>query len=311
MVYAAERAGAAGGRPHHRPAAGRALTVASSSPPDSSAWWRPASATFYLGLVLLGDGNDRPAEAERRSTIVGQLYARATGAATPPSPSCYMGINLGALISPFACGWVGEKVGWRLGFGLAGRGHDRRLDSIALGRQVPWASRPSPGNPCRPGGGSPGRSTACGASPRRGTTAVGGRDTGALAAAARPSRITAELISDARSGGPGARLGSHFLLAAARPWMVREEPQTFGRDSGSVPVLGVFWFAFEQAGSSLNLSRGQRQPMGAWIPVPASWFQLVQPFFIITLAPAFAWLWSGWGSASPPAPLSSLFACSS
>jgi POT family proton-dependent oligopeptide transporter len=35
---------------------------------------------------------------------------------------------------------------------------------------------------------------------------------------------------------------------------------------------------------------------------PASWYQLVQPFFIITLAPAFAWLWVRLGKREPSSP---------
>jgi POT family proton-dependent oligopeptide transporter len=65
----------------------------------------------------------------------------------------------------------------------------------------------------------------------------------------------------------------------------------------------VFWAAFEQAGSSLNLfaqRNTDRHVMG--FEFPASWFQFVQPFFIITLAPVFAWLWIRLGRREPPSP---------
>lgn len=32
----------------------------------------------------------------------------------------YMGVNAGAFLGIMLCGWVGEKVGWSYGFGLAG-----------------------------------------------------------------------------------------------------------------------------------------------------------------------------------------------
>ena len=32
----------------------------------------------------------------------------------------YMGVNAGAFIGIMLCGWVGEKIGWSYGFGLAG-----------------------------------------------------------------------------------------------------------------------------------------------------------------------------------------------
>ena len=32
----------------------------------------------------------------------------------------YMGVNAGAFLGILLCGYLGEKVGWRWGFGLAG-----------------------------------------------------------------------------------------------------------------------------------------------------------------------------------------------
>ena len=54
------------------------------------------------------------------SSIVGQLYKdddiRKDGAYT----IFYMGINAGAFLGILLCGYLGEKVGWHWGFGLAG-----------------------------------------------------------------------------------------------------------------------------------------------------------------------------------------------
>jgi POT family proton-dependent oligopeptide transporter len=49
----------------------------------------------------------------------------------------------------------------------------------------------------------------------------------------------------------------------------------------------VFWSAFEQAGSSLNLF-AQNDTRNYF---PASWFQSANALFIILLTPLFAWLW--------------------
>jgi POT family proton-dependent oligopeptide transporter len=54
------------------------------------------------------------------STIVGQLYPRGDIRRDAGFSIFYMGINTGALISPVICGYIGEKVSWRLGFGVAG-----------------------------------------------------------------------------------------------------------------------------------------------------------------------------------------------
>jgi POT family proton-dependent oligopeptide transporter len=62
----------------------------------------------------------------------------------------------------------------------------------------------------------------------------------------------------------------------------------------------LFWGGYEQAGSTLNLfaDRYTRLEM-LGISFPSSWFQSVQPFFLIALAPVFAWLWIRLGSRQP------------
>jgi POT family proton-dependent oligopeptide transporter len=65
----------------------------------------------------------------------------------------------------------------------------------------------------------------------------------------------------------------------------------------------LFWGAYEQAGSTLNLfaDRYTRLSMGGFT-FPSSWFQSVQPIFVILLAPVFAWLWLRLGSREPSSP---------
>jgi POT family proton-dependent oligopeptide transporter len=57
-------------------------------------------------------------------------------------------------------------------------------------------------------------------------------------------------------------------------------------------AAAVFWAGFEQASTSLNLvaQRLTNLTVAGW-DVPASWFQSINPLFIISLAPVFAWLW--------------------
>ena len=77
-----------------------------------------ADAFFFLGigLLIIGNGLFKP----NISSIVGQLYKdddiRKDGAYT----IFYMGINAGAFLGILLCGYLGEKVGWHWGFGLAG-----------------------------------------------------------------------------------------------------------------------------------------------------------------------------------------------
>jgi len=73
---------------------------------------------FYLGLTLLilGNGAFKP----NISSIVGQLYPNNSDKKDAGYTIFYMGINAGAFLGILLCGYVGEKVGWSYGFGLAG-----------------------------------------------------------------------------------------------------------------------------------------------------------------------------------------------
>jgi len=68
-------------------------------------------------------------------------------------------------------------------------------------------------------------------------------------------------------------------------------------------VASLFWGAYEQAGSTLNLfaDRYTRLEMFG-VSFPSSWFQSVPPVFVIILAPVFAWLWIRLGSREPSVP---------
>jgi proton-dependent oligopeptide transporter, POT family len=75
---------------------------------------------FLLALVtlILGSGAFKP----NISTQVGALYAPGDPRRDRAYSIFYLGINLGAFLAPLVCGTLGEKVGWRYGFGAAGIG---------------------------------------------------------------------------------------------------------------------------------------------------------------------------------------------
>jgi POT family proton-dependent oligopeptide transporter len=72
---------------------------------------------FYgaLALLITGNGFFKP----NISTIVGSLYPAGSPKRDGGFTIFYMGINLGAAMSPLVCGYVGETYGWHYGFGLA------------------------------------------------------------------------------------------------------------------------------------------------------------------------------------------------
>lgn len=73
---------------------------------------------FYLGifLLILGNGAFKP----NISSIVGGLYPKDSEKKDSAYTIFYMGINAGAFLGILLCGYIGEKVGWSYGFGLAG-----------------------------------------------------------------------------------------------------------------------------------------------------------------------------------------------
>lgn len=68
-----------------------------------------------LALLIAGNGFFKP----NISTIVGSLYPQGSPKRDGGFTIFYMGINLGAAMSPLLCGYIGETYGWHYGFGLA------------------------------------------------------------------------------------------------------------------------------------------------------------------------------------------------
>ncbi|MEL6810441.1 MAG: peptide MFS transporter [Bacteroidota bacterium] len=77
-----------------------------------------ADMFFYigLGLLIIGNGLFKP----NISSMVGQLYKTQGKEKDAGYTIFYMGINAGAFLGILLCGYIGEKVGWHYGFGLAG-----------------------------------------------------------------------------------------------------------------------------------------------------------------------------------------------
>ena len=67
-------------------------------------------------------------------------------------------------------------------------------------------------------------------------------------------------------------------------------------------AASIFWSVFEQAGSTLNLfAQRNTHTIAFGFAFPPSWFQSMEPFFLIVLAPVFAWLWLRLGTRDPRA----------
>ena len=261
----------------------------------------PSTTLFYLGLVaiVLGTGLLKP----NISAIVGELYRDQPGARRDAGFSIfYMGINLGATVAPFVSGTVGETLSYRWGFFTAGAAMlvgllQYRLTGHYLGDAglVPQGSTPQERS-------------------RSAKLLGGGLALLAVAIALVGSgvvRVNADQLAD----GLGKIMG---LLAVVFFGAVL----LFGKlDAGEKKRVGViivfficaslFWAGFEQAATTFNLfarDLTDRSLFGSFFEShehPASWYQSVNPIYIILLSPFFAWMWVALGrrNLDPSAPL--------
>ena len=73
---------------------------------------------IYTGLTLLvfGSGFFKP----NMTSIISEMYKNHQHKKDGAYTIFYMGVNSGAFLGILLCGYLGEKVGWSIGFGLAG-----------------------------------------------------------------------------------------------------------------------------------------------------------------------------------------------
>jgi proton-dependent oligopeptide transporter, POT family len=232
---------------------------------------------FFAGLVLIvaGTGLLKP----NISSMVGQLYAAGDQRRDAGFSIFYMGINTGALIAPIICSYLGEKVAWHWGFGAAALGMTLGVVQYVLGGKRL---------------GQAGLMTA----PPEDAGATWAKVLAVIAA----GTLLLWALWDYKDLVILAGTAAFFV------WLVRQGRTAVERRRiGAVIVLFVFatlfWGAFEQAGSSLNLfaQRFTRRTVFGW-EFPAGWFQSINSLFLVLLAPVFAWAWIRLGRREPSSP---------
>ncbi|MFT5780355.1 MAG: POT family proton-dependent oligopeptide transporter, partial [Crocinitomicaceae bacterium] len=69
-----------------------------------------------IGLLIIGNGFFKP----NMTSIISHMYKDVPEKKDGAYTIFYMGVNAGAFLGILLCGYIGEKVGWSYGFGLAG-----------------------------------------------------------------------------------------------------------------------------------------------------------------------------------------------
>ena len=257
----------------------------------------PSEAAFYLGLVLLVTGTGLL--KGNASTIVGQLYAQGDPRRDSGFSLFYMGINLGALISPVICGYVGERISWRLGFGVAGLGMLAGVIQYLLTSRHLGSAGLHPAST-----GDPEKDLREKKAAMR-TIGIGLAVVAVLAALGISGvvELNANMISD---GFGWCLLAISVVIFSYLIFFGNWSPVERKRCAAILVLFvssSLFWAAYEQAGSSLSFfaERGTDCTVLGY-SFPASWYQSVQPIFVVLLAPVFAWIWLKMGRREPSSP---------
>ena len=253
---------------------------------------------FVLGLVLiiLGTGHFKPCV----SVMVGQLYPEKDSRRDGAFTIFYMGINLGAFLCSFVCGTLGEKLGWHYGFGSAAVGMIAGLVMYLWLRSRFLAG--------------------VGEAP---SAVAGARAwvflpialllSGAVAWAYFHGwfgQMQTRLVSLAAWQRNSMILGVVMAcLSGAVVFTRKQLPEDRG-PTASIFIFLVFnfffWFAFEQAGSSMNVFTNNHvdRHVGR-SEIPTTWFQSVNAGVIILMGPVFSamWTWLGKRQWKPSQPV--------
>ncbi len=257
----------------------------------------PRLAFFYLGLALIvsGTGLLKP----NVSTIVGRLYAQGDVRRDSGFSIFYMGINLGAFISPLIVGYLGQRVDWHLGFALSGVGMTLGLIQYAAGGKHLGEAGLHPVEPHDVEDAQRQRRRL-----RYGVLGVAlVVAIPALLHAAGIVHVTVEGVSQVF----GYALLAIVLVCFAGLLFLGDWSPIERRRLIAVVVLflgsALFWSVFEQAGSTLNLfAERSTDKVLFGFSFPASWFQALNALMIVSFAPVFAWLWIALGRRNPSSP---------
>ncbi|GHC67522.1 peptide MFS transporter [Streptomyces cinnamoneus] len=244
----------------------------------------PGKPSFFAGLALVAMGSGLL--KANISTMVGHLYdgpqdPRRDGGFT----IFYIGVNVGAFAAPLVIGTVGQKVNWHLGFSIAALGMGLGLIFFMLGtRHLSPTSSVVP----KP-----------------------------LTAEERKATLTKALLWLAVAAAFYGVVGGtgHFtqkwatvplaLLGVIIPITVltriKRDKELSASEQTKVSgyiwffvAAAVFWMIFDQAGSTMSTFAEKKTADNVFgIDFPSTWFQSVNPLWVMAIAPVFAsmWIW--------------------
>ncbi len=247
--------------------------------------------TFYVGLALLviGNGFFKP----NISSMIGRFYPEGDPRRDGAFTIFYMGINIGAFLTPLTCGAIGEIEGWKWGFFTAGIG-------MMLGYFIfLWAQRA-------------GWYEQFGLEPEGAAEVkVAGINGKLLPYVATLVMVPLAWLLIKQNDivdimlaivGGGVLIYLLFIVAPKYP---TEQKQRIWVIVLLLFFTTVFWTFFELAGSAMNLFTERNVNKNfLGMELTTTFFQSINPLFIMIFAPIYSWMWIKLAKADmePPAP---------
>ena len=243
-----------------------------------------------MALIIIGTGLLKP----NVSSVVGDLYSDNDARRDSGFTIFYMGINMGAFLSPLLVGWTKDMWGFHAGFGVAAVG-------MFIGLVVFWVTRKNlglagsqPTNPLLPG-------------ERKKTFTIFGVAAIIIAILVAISIVTGYFTIENFSlliTVFGILIPTVFIAHMYRSPKTTEDEKS--RLLAYIPLFicaVMFWAIQEQSSTILATFVDTRTDLTLGnFKISPAWFQSLNPLFIIALAPVFATLWIKLGDRGPSTP---------
>ncbi|OUB06463.1 MFS transporter [Bacillus thuringiensis serovar yunnanensis] len=226
------------------------------------------------------------------SSIVGSLYSQTDNRRDSGFSIFYMGINLGAFIAPFIVGSIGQRYNFSLGFGMAAVGMLLGLIvfSITEKKNLGSAGMKAPNPLTR--------------SERKIIFQKVSIGVVVILLLVLATRVTDMLTFQNFSLFIcilGIIIPTCYFLFMYRSQKVTDVERT--RILAYIPlfIAAIMFFAISEQGSSILAMYADKRTQLHYggIKLDASWFQSLNPLFIILCSPIFAWIWLKLGSRQP------------
>lgn len=303
-----------------------AVTGAAPLVADGDGRGQPVLMFLGLALLVLGNGFFKP----NISSLIGRYYAPGDSRRDGAFTIFYMGINIGAFLTPLTCGTIGEIEGWSYGFLTAGTGMILGLCIFLYtawrGYLGPQAEPPPPTSlPTNP---TLSRLAEVAALTNQDTPALK-KDTelefsqgGVFSQLLRWCRTATAVYLGTFLAVPIAMLLIYYnevmdvlllvlgVLSIVYMAYLSFEYELAERQRIWVIIIlllftTIFWSFFELAGSAINVFTLQNVNKNLFgLELTTSNFQAVNPLFIMLFAPLFSvmWVWlarRGWEPSAP------------